>query len=279
MPDEQSNLNLPPAARRPNNRRRGRRGGRGRGRAPRAADESVQTPAGGEVSNPPEPSSESNVAPEGQTEFPEQPQITPAARTAETEPPVPTAAETPPAARPQPAHQPRHERRPDSAPPKPWVKPADFRPADTSAIHQAVVHATEIAEGLRELVDRIDEILELVEIAERQKLADERELDNLRRALRRIQPPRQMHSHEPHRGPSRGDARSRQDYPPSRHEPGRAQDPSPAQPSHPEEGHGSEAEFHGEATEGQPETHDEGHGEEHSEERGEEHSGESHSES
>ncbi len=279
MPDEQSNLNLPPAARRPNNRRRGRRGGRGRGRGPRPADESVQTPATGEVSNPAETSAETGVTPETQTEFTEQPQITAAPRSVENEPPIPTAAETPPVARPQPVHQPRHERRPDSPPPKPWIKPADFRPADTSAIHQAVVHATEIAEGLRELVDRIDEILELVEVAERQKLADERELDNLRRALRRIQPPRQMSSHEPHRGQSRGDSRPRQDYPPSRPESGRAHEPTPAQASHSEEGHGSEGESHGESADGQAESHDESHVEERGEELGEEHSGESHPES
>jgi len=40
------------------------------------------------------------------------------------------------------------------------------------------------------VTDQLDEILELVELAERQKLADEREIDQLRRALRRIQPPR-----------------------------------------------------------------------------------------
>ena len=40
------------------------------------------------------------------------------------------------------------------------------------------------------MIDQLDEVLELVEVAERQKLADEREIDELRRALRRIQPPR-----------------------------------------------------------------------------------------
>jgi penicillin-insensitive murein endopeptidase len=40
------------------------------------------------------------------------------------------------------------------------------------------------------MIDHLDEVLELVEVAERQKLADEREIEELRRALRRIQPPR-----------------------------------------------------------------------------------------
>jgi hypothetical protein len=168
----------------------------------------------------------------------------------------------------------RQERRPDNPSPKPWVKPADFRPADTSAIHQAVAHATEIAEGLRELVDRIDEILELVEVAERQKLADERELDNLRRALRRIQPPRQSHGHEPNRSHSRPDARPRPDFAPGRQESGPAREPAP--------------EVHADAPEvtdaadsdrGFREPHPESHTEDHEDSPGDAHSGETHPES
>ncbi len=83
--------------------------------------------------------------------------------------------------RPERTAQPEH-RRPEPPRPKPWVKPADFRPAETSAISQAVAHATEIAESLKHTIDQLDEILELVELAERQKLADEREIDELRRA-------------------------------------------------------------------------------------------------
>jgi hypothetical protein len=97
------------------------------------------------------------------------------------------------------------ERRPEPARPKPWVKPADFRPAEISAISQAVAHATEIAESLKHTIDQLDEILELVELAERQKIADEREIDELRRALRRIQPPR--HQPQPQRGPRREEPR------------------------------------------------------------------------
>jgi len=99
----------------------------------------------------------------------------------------------------------RPERRPEPARPKPWVKPADFRPAEISAVSQAVAHATEIAESLKHTIDQLDEILELVELAERQKIADEREIDELRRALRRIQPPR--HQPQPPRGPRRDEPR------------------------------------------------------------------------
>ena len=108
----------------------------------------------------------------------------------------------------------RFERRNELRPPKPaYVKPADFRPAETSAIHEAVSIATEIATSLKQMIDQLDEILELVEVAERQKLADEREIDELRRALRRIQPPRQFQQAPPQRAPRRDEpARGNQEH-------------------------------------------------------------------
>jgi hypothetical protein len=125
-------------------------------------------------------------------------------------------------------------RRPEPARPQQFSRPADFRPADASAIHQAVLHATEIAESLKHTIDQLDEILELVELAERQKLADERELDELRRALRRIQVPRhQMPPPQQQREPRRDDRRDG----PRREEYGRGQ-PAPHRPepgSRPEE--------------------------------------------
>jgi hypothetical protein len=141
-----------------------------------------------------------------------------------------------------------------------------------------VVHATEIAEGLRELVDRIDEILELVEVAERQKLADERELDNLRRALRRIQPPRQSHGHEPNRSHSRSDTRPRPDFAPARQGSGPAREPAPeAQADAPEatDAPDSDRGFR----EPHPESHAEDQGEGHEGSHGEAHPGETHPES
>jgi hypothetical protein len=54
----------------------------------------------------------------------------------------------------------------------------------TSAIHQAIDEVMEITEALKRAVDQMEEVLELVELAERQKLADEREIESLRRALR-----------------------------------------------------------------------------------------------
>lgn len=56
----------------------------------------------------------------------------------------------------------------------------------SSAIHQAIDEVMEIVEALKRAVDQMEEVLELVEVAERQKLADEREIESLRRALRQI---------------------------------------------------------------------------------------------
>ena len=217
MPDEQSNLNSPVPSRRPGgSRRRGRRGGRGRG--PRPVIAKPGGPGSEEILPTPEavdPAVHSNDATEQEDhradssgDFREPHAEAPADFAAQEDnaasaaDQVPTTEEAsavsePIRASPAPRdpqrefqRQQRPERRPEPLRPKPWVKPADFHPAEISAISQAVAHATEIAESLKQMIDQLDEVLELVEVAERQKLADEREIDELRRALRRIQPPR-----------------------------------------------------------------------------------------
>ena len=55
-----------------------------------------------------------------------------------------------------------------------------------SAIGHAIEEVTRIVEALKQTLDQMEEVLELVELAERQKLADEREIESLRRALHRI---------------------------------------------------------------------------------------------
>jgi len=55
-----------------------------------------------------------------------------------------------------------------------------------SAICQAIDEVMEVIEALKRAVDQMEEVLELVELAERQKLGDEREIDSLRRALRNV---------------------------------------------------------------------------------------------
>jgi hypothetical protein len=71
-----------------------------------------------------------------------------------------------------------------------------FRPAprdtepDGSAISRAIGEVMRIVDSLKQALEQMEEVLELVELAERQKIADEREIENLRRALRKIQMPR-----------------------------------------------------------------------------------------
>ena len=61
---------------------------------------------------------------------------------------------------------------------------------DGSAISQAVNEVMQIVESLRQALNQMEDVLELAEHAERQKLADEREIESLRRLLRQLQPPR-----------------------------------------------------------------------------------------
>ena len=73
--------------------------------------------------------------------------------------------------------------------------PALLRPA-TPAVHpggrkspieEAITHAEQIAANLRAALEDMEEILELLEIAQVQKIGDEREIADLRRALQRLQ--------------------------------------------------------------------------------------------
>ena len=59
-----------------------------------------------------------------------------------------------------------------------------------SAIGQAVGEVRQIVESLEQALEQMVEVLRLVELAEQQKFADERELESLRRALHKLQPPR-----------------------------------------------------------------------------------------
>ena len=56
---------------------------------------------------------------------------------------------------------------------------------------------TQIVESLKQTLEQMEEVLELVELAERQKSADEREIESLRRALRKIQQPRGRQQERP----------------------------------------------------------------------------------
>lgn len=161
------------SSKRPGGRRRGRRGGRGRNRGPRApqalaaelAAETPGTPAPGETTDFATAGSPPEVAPETESE--------------ETAPRAVKVSEPPPLIE----RVKKLADRVSSRPPE--------RPAEASAVSQAVNEVMQIVESLKKAVEQMEEVLELVELAERQKLADEREIDALRHALRQLHHPRE----------------------------------------------------------------------------------------
>jgi len=81
-----------------------------------------------------------------------------------------------------------------AVPPKQRVQPSIPAPresrTDGSAISEAVNEVMGIVDSLKQALIQMEDVLELVEHAERQKLADEHEIDSLRRLLRQLQQPR-----------------------------------------------------------------------------------------
>jgi hypothetical protein len=59
------------------------------------------------------------------------------------------------------------------------------------AVSQAIEEVSQIIETLRATLDDMDAVLETLELAERQKLADEHEIETLRRGLRQLHQPRE----------------------------------------------------------------------------------------
>ena len=63
------------------------------------------------------------------------------------------------------------------------------RPAG-SPLGKAIEQVTEVIEELKHVLNVMEEVLETLELAERQKIADEREIESLQRALRQVHRPR-----------------------------------------------------------------------------------------
>lgn len=72
------------------------------------------------------------------------------------------------------------------------------QPASQANVEQAIEEVSSVINVLREALDDMEEVLEMLEVFERQKNADEREIDSLRRALRQVHRPREG-GHHPHR--------------------------------------------------------------------------------
>jgi predicted RNase H-like nuclease (RuvC/YqgF family) len=65
------------------------------------------------------------------------------------------------------------------------------------AVHEAIEAVNHIIETLRATLDDMEEVLETLELAERQKNADEQEIETLRRSLRQLHRPRESGQHPP----------------------------------------------------------------------------------
>lgn len=82
----------------------------------------------------------------------------------------------------------RPQRVQESRPPEP---PRERIPATPAAVHEAIELVNQVIDNLRETLEDMDEVLETLEFAERQKTADEQEIDSLRRMLKQMQRPRE----------------------------------------------------------------------------------------
>ena len=71
------------------------------------------------------------------------------------------------------------------------------QPASPMAVQQAIEEVNYIIETLRGTLDDMEAVLETLELAERQKIADEQEIETLRRGLRQLHRPREAGSHPP----------------------------------------------------------------------------------
>ena len=91
--------------------------------------------------------------------------------------------------RPVPSKQKIHPPVPHVAPVRAAVPAPRVEKTEGSAIGQTVGEVRQIVESLEQSLEQMVEVLRLVELAEHQKFADERELEALRRALHKLQPP------------------------------------------------------------------------------------------
>ena len=148
---------------------RGRRG-RGRGRRPKQ-------PAVGSPDLPEAEAASAPAGPEPVFELADEP-----GKESEPETPVAELAET------------VSDEEPSISPPV----GKSGQPASPASVEQAIEEVSGVIDSLRSALDDMEEVLEMLEMFERQKNADEREIDSLRHALRQMHRPRDG-GHHPHR--------------------------------------------------------------------------------
>jgi hypothetical protein len=128
-----------------------------------------------ESPGPFEPAPEAEIAPATEA----------VSETLESPQPAPAFEESPP----PPPFEPEPEPEPGHAPAPPQA------PASMSAIQEAIKDVDHIIETLRATLDDMEEVLETLELAERQKDADEREIEQLQRSLRQFHRPQDGRGH------------------------------------------------------------------------------------
>ena len=69
--------------------------------------------------------------------------------------------------------------------------PRERQPASPAAVQQAIEEVNHIIETLQQTLGDMEEVLETLELAERQKTADEQEIESLRRSLRQLHRPKE----------------------------------------------------------------------------------------
>lgn len=87
---------------------------------------------------------------------------------------------------------PDHERQPARPMPD-----RERRPAEPMAVQEAIEEVNQIIEALRGTLNDMEDVLETLELAERQKIADEQEIETLRRGLRQLHRPPDRGQHPP----------------------------------------------------------------------------------
>ena len=81
--------------------------------------------------------------------------------------------------------------------PRPPIREPE--PRAPMAVQQAIEEVNQVIETLRGTLDDMEAVLETLELAERQKNADEQEIETLRRGLRQFHRPREGGQHPPRR--------------------------------------------------------------------------------
>ena len=190
VPDEQPNVDPvqatdgAPLRPRRRSRRGGRRHSRARGPRPDATGlppESPQNPA--DISDPVDAADDAPSREATHSESPEPRDVTATPYESDSAAAGQDEPDSPPDRMPSPAREPMRE-----SPPS--------KPPEIFAVSKAIDQVNHVIADLKQVLVEMEELLETLELAERQKIDDERELESLHRALRRMHNPREgAHRH------------------------------------------------------------------------------------